>query len=97
MSKKMLEKARDKINFIIKHNSEYETDGNKFVNWTESFIGDSLDCDKRYQIVKNYKENKIVVIFEEQFDSTNVPFDEKLFYLQCCENDILWSVEIIIE
>jgi hypothetical protein len=92
-----MENNKNKIIFIIKHDSEYETDVTKFINWTESFIGDSLDCTKRYQIAKNYKESKIEVIFEEQFGNINVPFNEKLFYRQCYENDILWSVKIIIE
>jgi hypothetical protein len=93
-----LDKATsDKISFIIKHNSEYETDGNKFVNWTESFIVETLDCAKRYHISKNYKENKITVIFEEHFDKSNIPFNKKIFNQLCYENDILWNVEITIE
>ena len=94
----ILDKATsNKISFVIQHNSEYETDGNKFLNWTETFICDALDCDKRYQILKNYDENKITVTFEEHFDKVNIPFNEKLFYHQCHENDILWNVKIIIE
>jgi hypothetical protein len=87
----------DKISFTIIHNSEFETDGNKFVNWTESFIGDALDCSKRYHILKNYKENKITVIFDEHFNKNNIPFNEKIFNHLCYENDILWNVEITIE
>jgi len=87
----------DKISFIIQHNSENKTDGNKFVNWTETFICDALDCDKRYQILKNYEKNKITVTFEEYFDKANIPFNEKLFYHECHQNDILWNVKIIIE
>ena|GEM_PF-6063092 len=87
----------DKISFVIQHNSEYKTDGNKFVNWTENFISDALDCDKRYQILKKYEENKITVTFEEHFDKSNIPFNEKLFYHRCHENDILWNVKVIIE
>ena len=56
-----------------------------------------MQADKRYQILKNYDENKITVTFEEHFDKVNIPFNEKLFYQQCHENDILWNVKIIIE
>jgi hypothetical protein len=91
-----MDNKTDKISFIIQSNSEYETDRNKFINWTESFIGDALDSDKRYQILKNYEENKITVVFDEHFDKENIPFNKKVFYHLCDKNDVIWNVKIIV-